>query len=93
MKISQSYSPILTMLRLLRPTVPVYQQLRDFTRLTDKEADIIAEHWSVAIKEVTRQIDHNRQLCQFFQQLASLHAHSIMCQTGFDFLTFEKQTR
>lgn len=42
------------------------------TWLADKEADIVSEHRSVPVQEVTGQLHHDRQLGQLLQHLAGL---------------------
>lgn len=42
------------------------------TWLADKEADVIAEHGSVPVQEVTGQLHHDRKLGQLLQYLAGL---------------------
>ena len=42
------------------------------TGLTDEKANVISEDGCLSIKEVTREFNHHRQLCQFFNQLTRL---------------------
>ena len=42
------------------------------TRLANEEADVVPEDWSLAVQEITSQIDHHRYLGQLLQQLPCL---------------------
>jgi hypothetical protein len=48
------------------------QRIGRLARLTDEKADVVSENGRLAIQKVAGQLDHNRQLGQFFDQLASL---------------------
>jgi len=53
------------------PTITVRSD-NTLTRLADKEADVISEDGCIAVKKITGQVYHHRQLCQLFKQLSSL---------------------
>ena len=42
------------------------------TRLANEKADVVPEDWSLAVQEITSQIDHHRYLSQLLQQLPCL---------------------
>ena len=51
------------------------------TRLRYKETHIISENRSFPVKEIRCQLNHNRKLCEFFQQLPRCNCTVVACST------------